>query len=48
MRKLQVQIIENAAPGKDLVITKTSDSNVVDIAWLPHEECVPKIIKSEG
>jgi hypothetical protein len=40
MRKIQVQIIEHAAPGKDLIIMKTSDSNLVDMSWRPHEEFV--------
>jgi hypothetical protein len=42
-----MQVIENAAPGKDLIIVKTSDSNVVDMAWRPHEECVPEIMTDE-
>jgi hypothetical protein len=44
MRKIQMTVIENAAPGKDLIIVKTSDSNIVDMSWRPHEECVPEIV----
>lgn len=40
MRRIQMQIIEHAAPGKDLIIVQTSDSNVVDMSWRPHEDFV--------